>query len=132
LLAALTAAMLPASDCLAEQPKAPIPSSMTAASEIADFFSQVGDQIYENCIFDLSEEQIEVQQALVDAYVAKGASGSVARQLAAQQIQPPKLSDKCEQIRSTTKAPPKIWDTTISVAKKPAASTPLPKPPSQP
>ncbi len=42
-----------------------------------------------------------VQYALVQAYVARGASGTIARRLAAAQIQPPKLSAKCEQVRGT-------------------------------
>jgi hypothetical protein len=74
-----------------------------AAGQIADFFSKVGDEIYEDCIFELSPEQIEVQQALIRAYVAKGASSIVARRLAVQQIHPPKLSDRCEQIRRLPK-----------------------------
>jgi hypothetical protein len=86
---------------LAQQPKAPAnaPDPAGAASDMASFFSQVGDQIYEDCIFELSQEQIEVQQALVVAYIKYGASNAVARQLAAQQIEPPALSDRCEQIK---------------------------------
>ena len=57
--------------------------------KIADIFSQVGDQIYEDCIFELSQEQIDVQQALIQAYIEQGASSAVARQLAVKQIQPP-------------------------------------------
>ena len=83
--------LLPAGYGLAEQPKPPPPASPTAASDIADFFGQVGDQIYEDCIFELSEEQLEVQQALIGAYIKHGASSALARQLAVKQIQPPKL-----------------------------------------
>ena len=72
-----------------------------AADELADIFSKVGDQLLEDCIFELSEEQVMVQYALVQAYVARGASGTIARRLAAAQIQPPKLSAKCEQVRGT-------------------------------
>jgi hypothetical protein len=74
-----------------------------AAGQIADFFSQVGDQIYEDCIFELSQEQIEIQQALIVAYTKAGASSAVARKLAVKQIHPPKLSAKCEQIRRMPK-----------------------------
>ena len=49
------------------------------ADELADIFSKVGDQLYEDCIFELSQEQVLVQYALVQAYVAKGASGAAAR-----------------------------------------------------
>jgi hypothetical protein len=97
---------------LAQQPKAPAPDPSAAASDMASFFSQVGDQIYEDCIFELSQEQIDVQQALVVAYVKIGASNAVARQLAAQQIEPPRLSDRCEQIKwaPRTAAPPGVAD----------------------
>ena len=61
---------------LAQQPKAPAPDPSAAASDMASFFSQVGDQIYEDCIFELSQEQIEVQQALVVAYMKYGASNA--------------------------------------------------------
>ena len=57
--------------------------------QIADIFSQVGDQIYEDCIFELSQEQLEVQQALIDAYIEQGASSAVARQFAVKQIRAP-------------------------------------------
>lgn len=100
-----------------------------AAGQIADFFSQVGDQIYEDCIFELSQEQIEVQQALILAYIKAGASSSVARRLAVKQIQPPKVSAKCEQIRHlpkviapTTNLPPPI------VEKPTVAVGPAPQP----
>lgn len=87
----------------AQQAKSPAPAPAgdpsAAASDMASFFSQVGDQIYEDCIFELSEEQLEVQQALIGAYIRHGASSSLARQLAVRQIQPPQLSDKCERIK---------------------------------
>ncbi|CAN1722060.1 DUF2778 domain-containing protein [Hyphomicrobium sp. 1Nfss2.1] len=109
-----------------------------AAAELADIFSQVGDQIYEECIFELSPEQVEVQHALIQAYVDQGATSSLARQLAVKQIQPPKLSDKCEAIRSQPAPEPLPWDTTLQVEKKPklkappkiAKEPPLPDPPS--
>src|SRR4029077_6840939 len=82
----------------AQQPKA---GASAAANDIAHFFSQVGDQIYEDCIFELSDEQLEVQVALIQAYTKAGASGAVARRLAVKQIHPPKLSDKCKKIKST-------------------------------
>ena len=117
--AAATAILLSFPPChgFAEQPKPPTAGSAVAA-EMADFFSEVGDQIYEDCIFELSEEQVEVQQALVKAYIKLGAGGPDARRLAAQQIEPPKLSEKCEQIRNQTRSPPPNWNATI--AKTPA------------
>lgn len=107
-LLAMAAAIvwLPAGHALAQQPKAPAADPAAAAGDIADFFSQVGDQIYEDCIFELSQEQLEVQQALIKAYIKQGATSSLARQLAVKQIQPPTLSDKCEQIRRQPKAAP--------------------------
>lgn len=77
----------------------PSPAAAAAAGQIADFFSQVGDQIYDDCVFELSQEQIEIQQALIVAYIKAGASSAAARRLAVKQIHPPKLSAKCEQIR---------------------------------
>jgi hypothetical protein len=102
-----------------------------AAAQIADIFSKIGDQIYEDCIFELSPEQIDVQHALIQAYVAHGASSAAARQLAVKQIQPPKLSQKCEQLRRQPQAAPPTWETTLSVPKKPkkkAAPKRRPKP----
>ncbi len=126
---------------LAQQPKTPGPGpdSAAAASDMASFFSQVGDQIYEDCIFELSQEQIEVQQALAVAYVKIGASNVVARQLAAQQIEPPKLSDRCEQIKwaPRTAAPPGVADKPsagpkrkldIAISKAPANGALVPAP----
>jgi hypothetical protein len=110
---------------------APSPAAGAAANDIADFFSKVGDQIYEDCIFELSEEQVEVQSALVQAYVEQGASNAVARRLAVKQIQPPPLSAKCEEIRRQPQAPTADWETTLSPAKNPpveAAAKPVPAP----
>ena len=131
-LLAITAAiaLLPAGNSLAQQPKAPAADPATAAGDIADFFSQVGDQIYEDCIFELSQEQLEVQQSLVAAYIKQGATSSLARQLAVKQIQPPKLSDKCRQIRGQTKAATPDPATLPPTAKSPAARAALPKIPS--
>jgi hypothetical protein len=87
-----------------------------AAAQLADVFSQIGDQIYEECIFELSPEQLEVQHALITAYVENGASSALARQLAVKQIQPPKPSPKCEMIRTQPTAPPETipgWSTTL-------------------
>jgi hypothetical protein len=117
----------------AQQPKA---GASAAANDIAHFFSQVGDQIYEDCIFELSDEQLEVQVALIQAYTKAGASGAVARRLAVKQIHPPKLSDKCKKIKSTEKASPQKpaslpWTTTSKsvVVKKPTAeAAPKPEP----
>ena len=111
----------------AQQPETPPTPGSATAAEMADFFSQVGNQIYEDCIFELSEEQIEVQNALVDAYIKIGATSSAARQLAVQQIEPPKLSDKCLQLQSQTKAQAPSWTTTIAVAKKPPIEKAAPK-----
>ena len=77
----------------------------TAADQIADIFSELGDQLYEDCIFELSQEQVDVQAALIQAYIQQGASGPAARKLAAAQIQPPKLSAKCEQVRHAPASP---------------------------
>lgn len=78
--------------------------SAAAAHQIADFFGSIGDQIYEDCIFELSPEQVEVQTALIQAYIHQGASSVVARRLAVKQIQPPKLSPECERMRNLPKA----------------------------
>ena len=114
-----TLVLLPAGYGLAQQPNSPAAGSATAADNIADFFSQVGDQIYDDCIFELSQEQLEVQQALIKAYIKQGAPSSLARQLAVKQIQPPKLSDKCEQIRRQPKAAPSNTAAAPPEAKKP-------------
>jgi hypothetical protein len=100
----------------------PSAAAAEAADQIADIFSKVGDQLYEDCIFELSEEQVEVQAALIVSYMQQGASGAVARRLAAQQIQPPKLSAKCEQVRRTPEPPPLDWTATTQPTpqKKPA------------
>jgi hypothetical protein len=141
LLAAVGLVLLPAHRAWAEPPQdtgalppAPKPSAATspravskspseAAAQIADIFSKVGDQIYEDCIFELSPEQVDVQQALIKAYVENGASGTVARQLAVKQIQPPKLSDKCEEVRRQPPPAPAPWETTLQVEKAPKKPT---------
>ncbi|AGK56715.1 hypothetical protein HYPDE_25153 [Hyphomicrobium denitrificans 1NES1] len=128
LLAVASLLLLPSYSGEAQQPANPA----EAAGQIADFFGKVGDQIYENCIFELSDEQIEVQHALVDAYIEHGASGAAARKLAANQIQPPKLSVECEQIRNMPRlapppppteaaTPPAAWEPKIAAAPKPKA-----------
>lgn len=110
-----------------------------SADQIADIFSKVGDQIYQDCIFELSQEQIDVQTALIQAYIEQGASGVVARRLAVKQIQPPKLSEKCEQVRRSPQEqqqpepPIANWDTELTVPnpKKPTpapSAKPLPAP----
>jgi hypothetical protein len=101
--AAAALVLLSAGYGLAEQPKAPAAAS--PADDIANFFRQVGDQIYEYCIFELSQEQLEVQQALIEAYIKQGASNSLARQLAVKQIHPPELSEECKQIKSKAALP---------------------------
>lgn len=94
--------------------------SAAAAARLADFFSKVGDQIFEECIYELSAEQIEVQQALIAAYIAKGATAQAARQLAVKQIEPPKLSEKCEQLRRSPRAASPGWAAKVEVQKRPA------------
>ncbi len=132
MLASLAGLLLLASDyCLAQQPAQVDSGAASAADEIADIFSRVGDQIYEECIFELSQEQVEVQYALIQAYIEQGASGSAARRLAATQLQPPKLSEKCEQVRHSPESQPSSWETTLSVPKKPAIEA-APKPPPEP
>jgi hypothetical protein len=124
---------------LAQQPNTPAsgPDPSAAASDMASFFSQVGDQIYEDCIFELSEEQLEVQQALVGAYIKHGAASALARQLAARQIQPPQLSDKCEQIKWAPKtaspSPPVAGTPPAAAKRKPGtAVSKVPSAPSAP
>src|SRR6185295_2144624 len=102
-------------------------AAAAAADQIADFFDKVGDQIYEDCIFELSEEQIEVQQALIQAYIKHGASSADARRLAVQQIEPPKLSEKCEQIRNPSKPSPWSSKTTTTPEKKAPVAKAAPK-----
>jgi hypothetical protein len=53
---AASLALLAASHGLAQQPKAPDTGTAAAAGDIANFFRQVGDQIYEYCIFELSQD----------------------------------------------------------------------------
>jgi hypothetical protein len=96
---AATLALLPAGHGLTQQPDTP-----TTAGDIANFFGQVGDQIYADCIFELSEEQREIQQALIAAYIKQGAPSSLARRLAVKQIRPPKLSAECERMKGRAKA----------------------------
>jgi hypothetical protein len=99
-----------------------VAGSAKAAGDIANFFRQVGDQIYQHCIFELSQEQLEVQQALIEAYVKQGASSALARQLAVKQIHPPKLSDECERLKALRKpAPPAV------AALPPPAASPKPR-----
>ena len=127
-------ALLPADHGLAQQPKTPSAGSATAADDIANFFGQVGNQIYEHCIFELSQEQLEVQQALIQAYIKQGASNSLARQLAVKQIQPPQLSDECQRIKAASKgSPPPPSPTSVGApwvvtSKKIDAALPKPSP----
>lgn len=117
---------------LAEPSKKTDGGTAAAAGAIADVFSRVGDELYENCIFELSQEQIDVQAALIRAYIQQGATSAVARRLAATQIQPPKLSEKCEEIRRSPETLASSWGTRVSVPEKPvidAAPTPPPRKP---
>ncbi len=100
----LMALALPFAPAGAEQP--PVSKQAPNAGDIANFFSQVGDKIYEDCIFELSEEQLEVQRALIEAYIKHGAPHVLARQLAVKQIRPPRLSDKCKRIKNQKGVPP--------------------------
>jgi hypothetical protein len=109
----------------------PVAAPAMAADAIADVFSQIGDQFYENCIFELSQEQIEVQSALIQAYIQQGATGATARRLAAAQIQIPKLSAECEQLRLTPTAPPALPGPRLPVPEKPIIEA-KPKPPAAP
>lgn len=126
--------LVPASVALAQSAAEPdaagvSPAVSAAADEIADIFSKIGDQIYEDCIFELSDEQVAIQAALIQSYIEKGAPSAVARRLAATQIQPPKLSEKCERVRQAPDptVPSTDWTTTmVQVPKKPAVA-PAPK-----
>lgn len=114
---AATLLLLPSAQGLADDAQ---DDASAAAHKMADFFSQIGDQIYEDCIFELSPEQLEVQAALTTAYIEHGASAAVARKLAVKQIQPPKLSDKCEAIRNQQQPQAPVlpdWSTSLSVQK---------------
>src|SRR5215510_312027 len=125
----VTLLLLPADGSPAQQANAPAAGPAAAAGDIANFFGQVGDQIYGHCIFELSQEQLEVQQALIEAYIKQGAPSALARQLAVKQIRPPELSDRCKQIKSLSKAGPWAAVTSPSVVKKPANEAPLSKAP---
>lgn len=129
--------VLPAHTGLAQPAAEPEAGPASAAADaIADIFSKVGDQIYEDCIFELSEEQVAIQAALIQSYIERGAASAVARRLAATQIQPPKLSERCEQVRQMPDAPPPLdWTTTtLPVPKKPVieAAPKQPRLPEQP
>ena len=129
-------ALQPASPCYAQHPDAPSAEAEAAAAHAVDLFGRIGDQLYqEDCIFELSPEQLEVQQALIQAYVRQGASSSNARQLAVKQIQPPMLSDRCMQVRNAAKdsswsavvEPPAVKKRTVVAAlPKSLAPSPLP------
>jgi hypothetical protein len=95
----------------------------STADSIADVFSQVGDEIYENCVFELSEEQIAVQRALIKAYIQQGATVSKARRLAATQIQVPKVSEKCEQVRRLPEARSASINPSVSLPNKAVVET---------
>jgi len=122
-----TVLLLPADGSPAQQANAPAAGPAAAAGDIANFFGQVGDQIYEDCIFELSQEQLEVQQALIEAYVKQGATHSLARQLAVKQIHPPKLSDECERIKNSSKSARPGPAATPSAPKRPTATAVSPK-----
>jgi hypothetical protein len=115
---------------LAQPVPEPGDGASAAAAEIAEIFSKVGDQIYEECIFELSEEQVLIQAALIQSYIERGAASAVARRLAATQIQPPKLSERCEQVRRMPEEPglDLDWSATTRETPPPAAA-PVPKQP---
>ncbi len=135
-IAAVCLLLLPRQAAHAQQPtESDAGGAAAAADEIADIFSKVGDQIYEDCIFELSDEQVEVQSALIQSYIMQGATSAVARKLAANQIQPPKLSAKCEQVRRAPEPPPMDWTTTTKqtpqkpvIAAVPKEKAPAPTP----
>ena len=103
-----------------------------AADEIADIFSKLGDQIYEHCIFELSDEQIAVQQALIAAYIQEGADGAAARRLAAAQIQPPTLSPECERLRASPLTLPPAPAVKPTIVAKPPVDAAVKPAPAQP
>jgi hypothetical protein len=121
--------LLPAGHGLAQQPDTPAAESAAAAGDIADFFRQAGDRIYEHCISELSQEQLEVQEALIQAYIKQGATSGLARQLAVKQIRPPKLPSECEQIDNPWKTGPPVIVATPPVTKKPKLDSASPKAP---
>jgi hypothetical protein len=125
---AASLALLSVGHGVAQQPSPPPGGSAAAAGDIADFFTKVGDQIYEDCIFELSQEQLEVQQALIEAYIKQGAPSAIARQFAVKQIRPPKLSPKCERIKNLSKPGPEVSaPTPPPPAKKPAVVAAVPR-----
>jgi Protein of unknown function (DUF2778) len=128
LLASAVSLLLgPADLSRAQQPAKPDAASAAAAGQLADIFGEVGDQIYADCVFELSQEQIDVQSELIKAYIEQGATSSIARHLAATQIQPPKLSQRCEQIKRAPQVPRPVV-ATPAPANKPSLAA-LPKSP---
>ena len=122
--------LLPSAYGRAEQSPRVDSGPPSTANSIADVFSQVGDEIYANCVFELSEEQIAVQRALIIAYMQQGATGAKARRLAATQIQVPKVSEKCEQVRGLPEARSASLEPNVSEPKKPVVEAdPKPSPP---
>src|SRR5262245_37961791 len=101
-------------------------ASPTPLSEINEFCGHVGDQVYEDCIFELSKEQLEAQHALI-ASIKQGATPVLARQLAQKEIQPPKLSPECEQMRGLSKTARPKGVATPSAPEKPATPAAVPK-----
>ncbi|MDX2203646.1 MAG: DUF2778 domain-containing protein [Hyphomicrobiaceae bacterium] len=135
LAAPVAVLMLAVGSARAEQRPASAPGP-GAAGDIANFFSQVGDQIYEDCIFELSEEQLEVQRALIAAYMKHGAPHALARQLAVKQIRPPRLSDRCKRIKNQKGIPPAEvampGPSAPPAEQEPGAVPPLPPPAAAP
>jgi hypothetical protein len=130
LASAMAIFLLPSAYGRGEQSPRDNPGSPSTADAIAEVFSQVGDEIYANCVFELSEEQIAVQRALIIAYIQQGATGAKARRLAATQIQVPKLSEKCEQVRGLPEARSASHESNLSEPKKPVVEPdPKPSPP---
>lgn len=93
-------------------------SAAETAARMADFFGSIGDQIFKECLFELSDEQIQVQEALVKAYIARGGSPQAARQLAAKQIEPPKPSEQCEQLRRMPAVAVPGFETKVVIPKR--------------
>lgn len=123
--------LLPADSGLSQPLNGPSAETPSSAVSIADFFGEIGDRIYEkDCIFELSEEQLEVQQGLIEAYVNQGASSALARQLATKQIALPALSDECEQMRGQSQSVPQItWAPPIVTNPKIETAPPKRAPP---
>ena len=126
-----TVLMLPSDYGLAQQSTKTGAGSAAAAGQIADILSNVGDQMYEDCIFELSQEQIEVQYTLIQAYIQQGAA--VLMQGGSPQHKSSRPNcQKCEQIRRSPRSPSLKLGHSLAVPKKPTIEAALRLPPEQP